>query len=79
MSRRLGLVPGAWPPSSRSATRSCLDAGLVDEIVVNLVPVILGTGIPFLAGSLGPVRLEDPEVTEAEGVTQVSYSVRRAA
>jgi dihydrofolate reductase len=58
--------------------RECLDAGLLDEVVINLVPVVLGSGIPFLAGiSNGPVRLEDPEVTEAEGVTHLRYRVRR--
>ncbi|HVF77059.1 MAG TPA: hypothetical protein VNA28_02080 [Solirubrobacteraceae bacterium] len=40
---------------------ACLDAGLLDEICVNLVPVVLGDGIPFLAGIMnGPVRLETP-------------------
>jgi len=58
--------------------RECLDAGLLDEIVVNLVPVVLGDGIPFLAGiANGPVQLEDPEVTEAAGVTHLRYRVLR--
>src|ERR1700759_2978575 len=43
-------------------TRGCLDAGLLDAIQVSLVPVILGHGIPWLAGTRGPVRLSDPEV-----------------
>ena len=60
------------------AARACLDAGLLDEIVVNLVPVILGAGIPFFAGiANGPVRLEDPTVVEAAGVTHLHYVVRR--
>ncbi|MEY2443153.1 MAG: hypothetical protein QOJ46_2579 [bacterium] len=58
--------------------RECLDAGLLDEIVINLVPVVLGEGIPFLAGiAHGPVQLEDPEVTEAAGVTHLRYRVLR--
>ncbi len=60
------------------AARACLDAGLLDEIAVNLVPVILGDGIPFFAGiANGPVRLEDPTVVEAAGVTHLHYVVRR--
>ena len=43
-----------------TATRSVLDAGLLDEIVVSLVPVILGKGIPWFAGSKGPVRFVRP-------------------
>lgn len=57
--------------------RACLDAGLLDEIVVHLVPVVLSSGIPFLAGSDGPVRLHDPEVLQAQGVTHLRYRVRR--
>ena len=58
--------------------RECLAAGLLDEVWVNLVPVVLGTGIPFLAGVRNaPVRLEDPEVVEGTGVTHLRYRVRR--
>jgi dihydrofolate reductase len=61
-----------------AVARECLDAGLLDEVVINLVPVVLGEGIPFLAGVRnGPARLEDPEVTEAAGVTHLRYRVRR--
>ena len=60
-----------------TATREVLDAGLLDEIVVSLVPVILGEGIPWFAGSKGPVRLSDPEVFEDAGVTHLRYAVLR--
>jgi dihydrofolate reductase len=58
-----------------TATREVLDAGLLDEIVVSLVPVILGEGIPWFAGAKGPVRLSDPEVIVDAGVTHLRYSV----
>jgi len=58
-------------------TRGCLDAGLLDAIQVSLVPVILGDGIPWLAGARGPVRLSGPEVIEDRGVTHLRYVVRR--
>src|SRR5918997_774728 len=57
------------------ATREVMDAGLLDEIVVSLVPVILGEGIPWFAGSHGPVRLSDPEVVTDAGVTHLRYAV----
>ena len=60
-----------------TATREVLEAGLLDEIVVSLVPVILGEGIPWLAGVKGPIRLSDPEVFEDDGVTHLRYSVLR--
>jgi hypothetical protein len=50
---------------------------LLDEIVVDLVPVILGAGKPWFGGADGPVRLEDPEVTTDAGVTHLRYVVRR--
>lgn len=58
-----------------TATRAVLDAGLLDEITVSLVPVILGAGLPWFAGSRGPVQLSDPEVFEDAGVTHLRYSV----
>jgi dihydrofolate reductase len=60
-----------------ATARACLDAGLLDEVSFNLVPVVLGEGIPFLAGARGPVRFEDPEVVEAPGVVHMRYRVRR--
>jgi dihydrofolate reductase len=58
-----------------TATREVLDAGLLDEIVVSLVPVIMGEGIPWFAGSLGPVVLSDPEIIADRGVTHLRYRV----
>jgi dihydrofolate reductase len=52
--------------------------GLVDQVVLNLVPVVLGSGRPFF-GSGGPaeVLLEDPRVVEGRRVTHLLYDVRR--
>jgi dihydrofolate reductase len=60
--------------------RQCLDAGLLDEVHVDLVPVLLGAGTPFF-GSLGtrPVQLDGPtQVIEGIGVTHLKYAVRKA-
>ncbi len=58
-----------------TVARQALDAGLLDVIVVSLVPVVLGAGIPWFAGSKGPVRLSDPVVHEGRGVTHLRYEV----
>ncbi|MEA2149339.1 MAG: hypothetical protein QOD69_1169 [Solirubrobacteraceae bacterium] len=69
---------GVVSVAGAAVARACLDAGLLDEIWVNLVPVVLGAGIAFLAGvTSAPVRLEDPEVVAAAGVTHLRYRVRR--
>jgi dihydrofolate reductase len=59
--------------------RQCLDAGLLDEIWVDLVPVLLGGGTPFFE-QLGtaPVPLEGPVAVQAgTGVTHLRYRVPR--
>ncbi len=57
--------------------RQALEAGLLDEIGVELVPVILGAGTPLFA-DLGspPVEFEGPIlVVEGIGVTHLRYRV----
>jgi len=58
-------------------TGQALAAGLVDEVVLNLVPVILGSGIPFFGTYSGAqVLLDDPSVIQGTGVTHLHYRVR---
>jgi dihydrofolate reductase len=58
--------------------RQLLDLGLVDEIRVDLVPVVLGKGVPFFGEiANAPIALDDPEVTEGDRVTHLHYKVRR--
>ncbi|OHV42511.1 dihydrofolate reductase family protein [Pseudofrankia sp. BMG5.36] len=61
-----------------SVPQQCLQAGLVDEIQIHLVPVLLGTGIR-LFDHLGPdgIDLELLRVVEAPGVTHLRYRVVR--
>lgn len=56
----------------------CLNGGLLDEIWVELVPVLLGGGTPFFDGLIGaPVELEGPlSVIEGTDVTHLRYRVR---
>jgi dihydrofolate reductase len=61
--------------SGGTVARQALDAGLLDVIDVSLVPVVLGSGIAWFAGSQGPVRLSDPVVHEGRGVTHLRYEV----
>jgi dihydrofolate reductase len=59
--------------------RQCLDAGLLDEIWVDLVPVLLGGGTPFFEQlASAPVELEGPiTITQGSDVTHLRYRVRR--
>lgn len=58
--------------------RQALEAGLLDEIWIDLVPVLLGGGTPMF-DHLGaaPQLLEDPAVVAGSRVTHLRYRVRR--
>ena len=51
------------------------------KVVVNLVPVVFGSGRPFFAtgGLAEPLRLEDPTtIVQGDRVTHLVYDVNRA-
>jgi dihydrofolate reductase len=61
-----------------NVAQQCLNAGLLDEIRVDLAPVLLGKGIRFFDNlSNAPVALEGPTVIEGTGVTHLCYRVER--
>ena len=59
------------------AARQYLDAGLLDEMQIHLVPVLLGGGVRLFGGEPGPERpkLESTRVAEGAGVTHLGYRV----
>jgi dihydrofolate reductase len=58
--------------------KQALQAGLLDEIGVDLVPVLLGGGTPFFDAIGAPVDLEGPiSVVEGQAVTHLRYRVVR--
>jgi dihydrofolate reductase len=60
-----------------NVAQQCLNAGLLDEVRVNLVPVLLGEGIRYFDNlSNAPVTLEGPAVIEGTGVTHLRYRVK---
>ena len=59
-----------------------LAAGLLDEILVHIVPVFLGGGAPLFEGALQDVELEVTEVVHSPRATHIRYralSLRRVA
>ncbi|MGH3383440.1 MAG: dihydrofolate reductase family protein [Nocardioidaceae bacterium] len=58
--------------------RQCLDAGLLDEILVCIAPVLLGDGVRLFDYPGGTnVRLERLRLTEAPGATNLWFRVVR--
>jgi dihydrofolate reductase len=56
--------------------RQCLEAGLLDEVGVELVPVVLGAGKTLFGSLTAPVRFEGPvKVVAGIGVTHLRYRV----
>lgn len=56
--------------------QQCLDLGLLDQIRIDLAPVVLGEGIPFFANLTSrPVLLDNPTVIEGDRVTHLIYTV----
>jgi dihydrofolate reductase len=76
--RRTYDIGGAKDVSIMGASmvQQCLRAGLLDEIVINLVPVVLGRGVRLLDG-LEPVSVELKlvRVVDAPCVTHLTYRV----
>ena len=59
-----------------SIAQQCIRAGLLDEVHVNLAPVLLGGGVRLFE-HLGttPIDLESTRVIEAPGVTHLTFRV----
>jgi len=55
----------------------CLELGLLDEIYFDLVPVVLGGGVPYFDPlGTGPVELDGPDIIAGTRVTHLRYVVR---
>ncbi len=57
-------------------TRQCLKLGLLDEIQIDLVPVLLGQGVRLFEHlGIEPIELERTGVRASPGVTHLSFRV----
>lgn len=58
--------------------RQCIEAGLVDEVVVFLAPILLGDGVRLFSRSGGaPIDLETISVTQSGQLTNLHFRVRK--
>jgi dihydrofolate reductase len=57
-------------------TQQCIAAGLIDEVGIDLVPVLLGEGVRFFDRLRnGPIELERTRIIEAPGVTHLRFHI----
>ncbi|HEV8650974.1 MAG TPA: hypothetical protein VG276_16655 [Actinomycetes bacterium] len=55
-----------------------LEAGLVDELGVDLVPVVFGAGVRFFGEfAQSPLLLENSRVVQGDRVTHLHFRVRK--
>ena len=55
----------------------CLQRGLVDEVLVYVLPVLLGDGVRFSTSGLGRIDLEPFHQEQAGAVTMLRFRVKR--
>ena len=78
---RLKAEPGKdiWLFGGGSLFASLLDLGLVDSVELAIIPVLLGSGIPFLPerGERTKLRLTGSRIYETTGIVRLEYAVER--
>ncbi|MCR3746605.1 dihydrofolate reductase family protein [Lentzea californiensis] len=57
----------------------CLRQGLVDEVLVYVLPVLLGDGVRYSTSDLGRIDLEPFANTQSGAVTMLRFRVRKPA
>jgi dihydrofolate reductase len=60
-----------------SAAQQCLAAGLMDEIQVNLAPVLLGSGTRLFEHLGGQIQLERTDLVASSNATHLRFRVIR--
>jgi dihydrofolate reductase len=54
-------------------------AGLIDEIRVDLVPVVFGAGVRYFGDYAGsPLLFDDPHIVQGDRVTHLHYRLRKS-
>ena len=62
--------------ASPSIAKQCLEAGLLDEISLHIVPVLLGSGVRLLdLQGAGPIELECTQASNAKKVIHMTFRV----
>jgi dihydrofolate reductase len=67
-----------WMMGGGGIIASFLDAGAIDQFIINVVPVLIGEGIPLIAPRLRHVPLKLLSTRQfTDGVVQLHYEVER--
>ena len=67
-----------WLVGGGNLASSWADEGLIDEIIVTVVPVFIGEGLPFFARAVkGELRHVNTK-THANGMVELTYACRNS-
>ena len=70
--RDVSITPG-------NIAGQAFQAGLIDEIRVDLVPVVFGAGVRYFGDYAGsPLLLDDPQIVQGTRVTHLHYQLRKS-
>jgi dihydrofolate reductase len=70
--RDVSITPG-------NIAGQALQAGLIDEIRIDLVPVVFGAGVRYFGDYAGsPLLLDDPQIVQGDRVTHLHYRLRKS-
>jgi len=70
--RDVSITPG-------NIAGQAFQAGLIDEIRVDLVPVVFGAGVRYFGDYAGsPLLLDDPQIVQGDRVTHLHYRLRKS-
>jgi dihydrofolate reductase len=70
--RDVSITPG-------SIAGQAFQAGLIDEVRIDLVPVVLGAGVRYFGDYAGsPFLLDDPQIVQGDRVTHLHYRLRKS-
>jgi dihydrofolate reductase len=65
-----------WRSSVPTVASQCLQRGLVDEVLVYVLPVLLGDGVRFSTPGIGRIDLEPFSNTQSGAVAMLRFRVR---
>ncbi|HEY2167495.1 MAG TPA: dihydrofolate reductase family protein [Jatrophihabitantaceae bacterium] len=65
-------------PAGANVAGQALELGLVDEVAMDVVPVVFGSGRPYFGNVRAQQLLDDPDVVvQGDRVLHLRYRVRR--
>ena len=74
--QKLNSYSNIWMVGGSELTRDFLKKDLADEIVITIIPIILGTGLPFFEaiGKEIPLHLKDVKAFQ-DGIVELTYKI----